>query len=363
MPVTVWDRAVFPRDKACGEYLSPGAVGILRAAGALEGLPGARISGVQVFPHKGEPFDGCFASGDGGGLSVRRIALDARLLEMARRAGADVRESTAYASHTWESGGATVQGRGPDGPFAARFKAVVGADGGHSAVARHLGVVRPIARHQKVAFVGHVRGIAGMADRIELHAGPRCTVGLGPGSDGATNVTAVVRQTEARQVADDPAAVLRRFPGLAGRFEAAEWEPDGLTTGTFGHSVTTPVADGVLLVGDSAGFIDPFTGEGVYFALRGAELAADALSAALASGPASARALAVYQRAHRAAFGGRYALCDIIQRVVAAPAALSFFAARLRRHPDLADMLIRTTGDILPPRRILSLAFGARLLA
>lgn len=360
--VVLWDRAGFPRDKACGEYLSPGAAAILRSAGAVDGLITAPVAGASVFTERGLHFNGTFKSEDGLGISIRRSELDSHLLALARQTGVSVCEHVAFDGFQTHGGIVCVTGRGPDGPVSVRCRVLVGADGVHSAVARGMGVVRPIPRHQKVAFVSHVRGIEGIGDRVEMHTSRGGCVGMCPGADGAANVTVVVRPGDARAVRENLTTFVGRFPALRGRFDSAAWEPGTLATGTFGHSTSRVVTDGVLLVGDSAGFIDPFTGEGIYFALRGAELAAEAVSEALTAGPATADALRIYERRYRSAFQAKYALCDIIQRFVSAPSALTFMAARFRRHPNLADTLIRTTGDILPAGSVISLRYCAKLL-
>lgn len=359
--VRIWDRATFPRDKACGEFLNPGAVRILNSASALDGLATTPIIGARIHDRGGRYFDGTYGPDDGVGLALRRTNLDARLVDLARDAGVDICEGVSYREHRWAGSTMEVLGKGPGGPVSASCRLLVAADGVHSAVARSMGVVRPLRRHQRVAFVSHARGIPGLCSRIEMHAGQRGCVGIGPGPDGVANVTVVVHPSDAKRLGGDLRSVVEGYPGLRGRFEKAEWEPAVLRTGTFGHTVTSAVGNGVMLVGDSAQFVDPFTGEGVYFALRGAELAAEAASDALATGEATRDALTGYDRNRRAEFGARYSLCDIIQRFLAAPAVLSYAASRMRRHPDLADTLIRTTGDILSPGAVFSPLYVARL--
>lgn len=359
--VTIWDRAVFPRDKACGEFLNPGAVRILNSHNALDGLPGMPICGARIFDRKGTSFDGSYHPDDGMGFSMRRTILDNRILDLARSAGATVVEGASYQRHRWNSGTVVVSGRSTDGPLEARCRILVGADGVHSAVARTMGVVRPSRRHQRVAFVSHFSGIAGLEQRIEMHAGKRGCVGIGPGPGGLANVTVVVRPSDAKRVGADLISYIESYPVLRNRFDGADWEGSTLRTGTFGHAVSHAIADGVMLVGDSAQFVDPFTGEGLYFALRGAELAAEVAAISLGEGSTSMAALAPYERQRRAAFKARYSLCDIIQRFLGAPAVLSYMASRMRRHPDLADMLVRTTGDVLSPRAVFSPFYLARL--
>ena len=81
---------------------------------------------------------------------------------------------------------------------------------------------------------------------------------------------------------------MNRFPGVHGRVQPAELARRVLVTGPFAATASRVTADGALLLGDAADFFDPFTGEGIYAALRGAVLAADIVPAALAAPESSA---------------------------------------------------------------------------
>jgi len=120
--------------------------------------------------------------------------------------------------------------------------------------------------------------------------------------------------------------------------------------------------DGFLLVGDAASFLDPFTGEGVYEALRGANLLAPVADAALRAGDVSTRMLAPYRTARRRAFWAKRQVCWLVQGFVAAPPLMDYATARLDRRPMTATTLAGVLGDLYPARRALSPLFLARLL-
>src|SRR5207302_656635 len=120
---------------------------------------------------------------------------------------------------------------------------------------------------------------------------------------------------------------------------------------------------GELHVGDAADFFDPCTGQGIYSALRGAELAADTVTAVLRHGGSVGRAaLAPYRRARRAAFAGKWVLERLIGLGVGWPALTERVVARLARRPDLADLLVGATGNFVPARAALAPRVLARLL-
>jgi flavin-dependent dehydrogenase len=109
-------------------------------------------------------------------------------------------------------------------------------------------------------------------------------------------------------------------------------------------------------VGDSAGFYDPFTGEGVTLALRSAALAAEALHAALRGRGRIPRLLA-YERARHAATSHKFRFNRALQAAGRSPPGANAIARRLTRRPDLADRLVGIAGDCVPAGSAFSPAF------
>jgi flavin-dependent dehydrogenase len=142
---------------------------------------------------------------------------------------------------------------------------------------------------------------------------------------------------------------------------------DVLVTGPFAQWSRTAAAPGggALLVGDAADFFDPFTGQGIYSAMRGAELAAACLIPALARGvgePIPPAALRPYLLARRREFSGKWLLERLIGVGVGWPALTNRVVRRLAGRPDLADLLVSATGNIVPARAVLRAGVLARFL-
>jgi len=123
--------------------------------------------------------------------------------------------------------------------------------------------------------------------------------------------------------------------------------------GPLAYRVDEPRVGGVMLAGDAAGFFDPFTGEGLYTALRSAEMLAEVAHAALSAGDVSVAALAPYARARREAFGDKARVAQALQFLIARRRLANLAAGFLQRRPALLSMLMGVIGDFVPPRELL----------
>lgn len=367
MRVAVMDRARFPRPKPCAEYLSPEAGRVLARLGILESLLGrhpARLAGMRITSPNGVSFVGRFADTHGfrrfssHGLALPREVLDTLLLENAMAAGATDFQGTLIEGFSVHGDGVRIAiRRGRHREFLTAHM-LVGADGLHSRIAHRLGVARSGAR-RRIALVTHATGVQGMTDVGEMHVTRGAYAGLAPVGGDVTNV-AVVQDTM-RNAHGTPSQRFTRaialFPEVAGRLATSQLVSPVRAVGPFARWTSRATADRILLVGDAADFYDPFTGEGIYAALHGAELASDTLVDALERGAFGARALRGYDRARRRAFGGKWILERVIAGIISTPAVFNHVSRRLAQRPALADLLVGVTGDFVPARRVLSPSF------
>lgn len=374
--VLLLDAACFPRDKVCGEGISPEAWRLLDALGAA-----GRVRALAPFALRGMVLtapDGTRVAGDyhrdpaEAGFAVRRLRLDAALVEHARASGVEVCTGTRVAAVEPRADDVVLRVRGDGEDEGAEADAarslcarlVVGADGRGSVVARALDALRPHPRLRRFAVRGHWEGVQGLGPHGEMHVGGGGYCGVAPLSPTAANVAFVLdRRAMAEAGGDLPGfyrRTLGRWPRLRERLQRARLLEPPRAVGPLALVARRLEAPGIALVGDAAGFYDPFTGEGVTLALRSAELLAGAAHEALARpGLPDLRA---YARGRGAATRDKFRLNRLLQRVVAWPALADAVAHRLARRPELADRLVGIAGDFVPARGALGLAFAWDLL-
>lgn len=372
--VVLVERSAFPRPKPCAEYLSPQAARVLDRLGVLaklDGVPQARLTGMHVVSPNGTRFTGRFVGRHGfrgyrdHGLALRRELLDSHLAAAAVGHGAVLRDATVV--ERLGPGGRhdrtlTVRTAGHPATIAARV--VVGADGLNSRVAAQLRLTRRGTR-RRVALVAHATHVAGMRETGEMHVSPIGYVGLAPVGGGLTNVAVVAdlarvpKQCVRREFFHH---VVHQRGELSDRLRRATWIDPIRAVGPFARWTARATADRAILVGDAADFCDPFTGEGIYAALRGAELAADHLAACLEQDRLTATDLAPYDGARHCEFGKKWVVERLVSWAVAHPTLFDHVAARFAADQSLADLFVGVTGDFVPAGHVLRLSYLWKLI-
>jgi len=372
--VALLDKAAFPRPKICGEYLSPEAARILDRLAVLKAVDqaGAQpLRGMKIIAPDGTALDGRYpTSGPWRGyrdhaLAIPREALDRILVDRARSLPVDVRERHRVTGLLRDAGavvGVTAQDEdGKDVQIAARL--VVGADGRASVVAASLGLMRP-HRLRRMALIQHVSGLEGLDDRGEIYLDPPDYAILNPVAPGLVNLGLVVPLGHARPFARRLetffTARLKQLRHLAPRLEGMKPAGRLLVMGPLAYRVSEPRVGGVLLAGDAAGFYDPFTGEGIFTALRSAELLTETAHAALTRDDLSVESLAAYADARGREFAGKSRVTRGIQLLIARRRLANLAAHALARRPALLDALLGVIGDFVPPGSLLGTAFSRR---
>ncbi len=350
--VLLVDRARFPRDKLCGDTINPGALAVLRRlglAGCFESrartIHGMLLTGERQALVRGEYGPGLH------GLSIARRDLDMALLHEAARAGARIEEGVLVRGPLVDpqQGAPIVRGvviAGRDGRnIRVPAPLVIAADGRRSRIAVSLGLARHPNWPRRWAIGGYFDGVSDVGPFGEMHVRHRRYVGIAPMPSGGVNVCVV---TSDRIGLDRPADLLRRAVDgdwhLADRFRSAQLVTRPVVLGPLAVDLVDRDVSGLLLAGDAAGFIDPITGDGLRFAVCGAELAAAVALRTLERHADDPQA--TLTRLRRQAFAAKWRFNRTVRRLVATPSAIHAAGLAAAVSPTLFRRVIAFAGDV-----------------
>jgi flavin-dependent dehydrogenase len=382
--VVLFERAPAWRWRACGVFTSPATITALRRIGIADAdlqRVARPIPAMRVETRRGTTFrltyDGTGSLADSA-VGSDRSQLDPLLLEGARRAGAVVRTDAAVRAIELPRGGRPMAGSMGAGRLtlgqgneivAARI--IVGADGLRSIVADAAGVTHRSPLGPRLALTFHVPDPRGDdshdARMVVIDHG---YVGLAPVPGGRINVGIVLGRRWFEALRREGGAALakriveslppdREAPEASGPLECAVLDRVA-GVAPLGHAVARRSGQGWLLVGDAAGFLDPFTGEGLHRAIVSAELGARTIDEALA-GRAS-DGLAGYDRAMRSAFATKDFVSRVVQGFLGSPRLFDYAGRRLADRREVRETMGRVIGDLAPATAALDPRYLVALL-
>ena len=307
------ERAVFPREKVCGDCVNPACWPILDRLNLRErvlALPHSRIEQVELVGTNGRSVRHEIS----GEIAIKRSVFDHLLLTRARELGAEICEGVTV---TALEKGWSIQTTGET--FCART--LVAADGRNSTIARLLGLLPPAAK-DRIGVQTHFTAPRDFGERVVMRFLPRGYCGLASVGDGQLNLCLV---SKAKDIGELKAWAAREF--------ALPPEQDWRSITPLARAAVPAMHASLLLVGDAARVVEPFTGEGIYYALASGELAARHLISGNLDG---------YARAHARLYRGRLWINQLAKQAVLHPRI-----ATLALHsPSLLGML---TAKVVSP--------------
>lgn len=349
LSVLVVERAFFPRDKVCGDCLNPDCWSVLdrlEVAEAIGTLPHADLRSVEFQGLRGPPIHLPLPAHSRGEIAVKRSVFDHLLLQNTARRGAEIWQGVAVTRVQRAPGGFTVEiapddavspEEGAAGHRTVSSRFLVAADGRNSVVARLLGLLddrrnRPADR---IGFQAHVPCPPDFGARVQMRWFPWGYGGLCPVGAGELNVS----------LAGPPASLQSFKPWARETFGLAADHPwrtiaplDRLPAKAAARAFDQAA---VFLVGDAARVVEPFTGEGIYYALRTGELAAQSVVAAAVGEIDAGGAAARYRAAHAAAYRGRLWVNRLARLAGRHPRAASWGLRAARWQPRLLGLLTK----------------------
>ena len=344
--VILVDRASFPRDKVCGDFVGPSALAELADLGVAQAeafQQTTTMADLALHINSGQPAVMSVpqvGSLPSYGRVIPRLQLDAWILDAARQAGATILEGHKVTAVEQATDAVTVRGDGAAGPWQLRTRLLLGADGSNSVVARTLRGGAPPHADRILAVRAYFDGVGGPAGQGDICLASDGFPGylwLFPAGGGSANVgVGMVVSTYPRSSRNLREMLLRLIAedsSVRDRLAAAQMRGKVL-----GHPLTTYnprfrlTGDRVMLLGDAAGLINPLNGEGIQYALHSARWAAGVAADCLACDRLDAASLGLYQ--------GR------VQENLRLDMALSRLIVQLFRNRNLNHVWLRALGSI-----------------
>ena len=322
----VVEREKFPREKVCGDCVNPACWPVLRrlsVADRVRALPHARLERVEFVAISGRRVTVDLPIGDEAEIAIKRSLFDDLLLRRACELGAEIREESVLTavSKIWGRNWKIDIVRET---FGARC--LVGADGRNSTVARLCNLL-PRPERERVALQAHIPLPPGFGDRVVLQFLHEGYSGQAPVSRDELNLCLVSKPSgisALRHWAEQRFGLKRDHP----------WR----TITPLTRAALAPAHDKLFLVGDAARVVEPFTGEGIYYALRSGELAAQAI-AKIIRGNYDADPASEYAKAQAAMYRGRLWVNRMSRAAVLAPRVGSLFVHAARINPSILKLL------------------------
>ena len=335
--VALVDPSRFPRDKLCGEFLSPECWGVFDRLGLSAGvrrLASQAIHTMRITTRRGRAVVADLTGDDGRpGIGVSRSALDDLVIKAAEAAGAEVFEGFRVSAARLEGGSVCglLARSGVDGPVELRAAVTVAADGRRSPLVQRTGAIRARNRFRPRHF-GLKRHLVVDSDSaseppgtVGLHLVEGGYVGACRVEGGWTNLCGLLPQSTLQKHRGDldrlAADVFSENPALARLWASARPAGEWKTVADVRVEASRPSTRGIFYAGDAQGTIDPLGGQGMTMALLGAEMLAGYVRRALSNsgGGASEPLQSAYVAEWHRRFDRRVRLCRAFHHVLVSP--------------------------------------------
>jgi menaquinone-9 beta-reductase len=366
LDVLVLEKSTFPREKVCGDGLTPRAVKQLVGMGITLGPEDG------WFPNKGIRIIGGGArieldwpelsSYPGFGLVRTRCGFDEIVARAAQRAGARLAEGVTVTGPVIDEATGRIVGV-TAGERAYRARLVVAADGNSSRLSLAMGLRkrddRPLGVAIRTYYASPRHDDDYLETWLELWDGSALLPGYGwifGVGDGTSNVGLGLLNTSASFGNIDYRAMLRRWlasmPAEWGFAEENQVAPVRGAALPMGFNRTPHYTNGLLLVGDAGGMVNPFNGEGISCAMESGEIAAQVIVQALARPDRASAELALrgYPRALKDAYGGYYTLGRKFVGAIGHPWFMKFATRHGLPRPTLMRFTMKLLANLTEPR-------------
>ena len=369
----VLDKSNFPRDKICGDALSGKCIRILRELDLLkeiENLDGADINRITFGSPSYKQFDLDLKKSNKKGYVIPRLIFDNYLFQKIKTVS-DTKENFTVRNILYEHGKINgIVGKNKNGKDE-KIKApvVIGADGTNSIVARKLGLYKMDIEHTSIAIRCYYSGVKGLSDQIELHYIKEVNPGyfwLFPIGEGKANIGIGLSKNYAKRDNRTLQQILNQVTNsgpFKSRFENAIQleKPKGWNL-PCGSIHRRNHGDGFMLIGDSAGIIDPFTGEGIGNAMVSGKYAMKVLSESKRKNNFTKKSFSEYDKLLWDEIGKELNTSTRLQSIAKSSFLLNFVINRAARNEEVQNIIAGMLAHEIPKEELSNPLFYFKIL-
>jgi len=369
----VLEKAVFPRDKICGDALSGKCIRIMRELDLLkeiENLDGADINRITFGSPSYKQFDLDLKKSNKKGYVIPRLIFDNYLFQKVKSVS-DTQENFIVKDLIYKNGKINgIVGKNKDG-YDERIEApvVIGADGANSIVARKSGLYEMDMENTSIAIRCYYSGVKGLSDQIELHyikevnpgyfwlfpiGGGKANIGIGLSKNYAKKDNRTLQQILSQVIKSGP--FKKRFENATQLEKPTGWN---LPCGSIHRK---NYGDGFMLIGDSAGIIDPFTGEGIGNAMVSGKYAMKVLSESKTKNNFTKESFSEYDQLLWDEIGKELKTSTRLQRIAKSSFLLNFVINRAARNEEVQNIIAGMLAHEIPKEELSNPLFYFKIL-
>ncbi len=322
----VLERERFPREKVCGDCINPACWPVLKRLSLsqrVRALPHAELEAVEFIAIDGQSVHVDLPSGDESEIAVKRSLFDNLLFARAREVGSEVRDATTVTAIEKTSSG---KWRITAGQTDFEAQVLIAADGRNSTVARIRNLL-PRTQRERIALQTHIAMPPDFGNRVVLQFLEQGYSGQAPVNENELNVCLVAKPRDIEALKD---WAVKRF--------AVSRDHPWRTITPLTRAPLSPAHENLFLIGDAARVVEPFTGEGIYYALRSGELAANA-AVKTVRGQSRKTPFRDFNREHAAMYHGRLWINRMARAAVLSPRIASYLVQAARFQPSILRSL------------------------
>lgn len=359
--ILIVDKSVFPRDKICGECLSPGAIDIINEIGLEKIFQENQVEKIYgvTFKSPNLKTSTVLYPDNKYGYAIPRTTLDKTLVDKAReQKNITIIESFNLENIIMEKDAVIIDGGNKGEKHQFKSKMLVGADGRYSSTAKILNMYESIETDQRHVYVATLDNVKDLDNTIELEVkSHRLQYLVSKQSEHKASIAVVINQDDFDKKHFNKESyinLLNESEFIKNRIENSDFETKLKGISLNKYKLKSLVDNRVIFIGDATGFIDPITGEGMYRAFKSAKIASQVITEAMQTNNYSKENLKTYEEDLLKEFSSIYFFIKTAVFLTTNEMVANTVINNMNSMKELGEKLVSLQGAIIPGKELFS---------